>query len=110
MDFYINSTLAQKYGIKEAIVLDVIDEELFKREEKNAPRICGKCFLRMSAKMLSAKVPMLTVSSANRVLKHLVDAGILASAELNATPFDRTRSYTFTDYGECVMDAAYVGK
>ena len=110
MDFYVNSALAQRYGIKEAIVLDVIDEEICNKEQRRESKIYGSYFCRMSAKMLSANVPMITKSSAARVLRYLVDEGVLSRARYNAHPFDMTYSYTFTEYGRCVMEAAYAGR
>ena len=107
MNYIVNRKLALKYGVREAMVLNKIRAELIARELMNYPRRAGKHWCRMSYKMLSLKLPVLTVSSAGRILRKLVAVGVLQRGIHNDSSFDHTSSYTFTEYGKAVMEDAY---
>ena len=110
MNFIVNRKLAVKYGVKEAMVLHRIRAELIAREVVNSPRQGGKHWCRMSYKVLAARVPVLTASSAGRILRKLVAIGILQKGCHNDSPFDHTASYTFTEYGRAIVEDAYERK
>lgn len=110
MDFYINGNLAMRFGIREAMVLDVIYDDISHQDEDDDPKISGRHWCRMSRRMLTARLPMLTEDNARRTLKHLVDEGIIIKSEHNGSRFDRTASYTFTEFGRTVMEHAYAGR
>ena len=107
MNYIINRKLAAQYGIREAMVLCRIRSELLARELMNYPRRAGKHWCRMSYKMLSVKIPVLTEDSAGRILRRLVSLGILQRGIHNDSCFDHTASYTFTEYGKAIVEEAY---
>ena len=107
MNFIVNRKLAVKYGVKEAMVLNRIRAELLAREVMNYPKRAGKHWCRMSYKMLSVKIPVLTEDSAGRILRRLVSLGILQRGIHNDSCFDHTASYTFTEYGKAIVEEAY---
>ena len=107
MNYIINRKLAAQYGIREAMVLGRIRSELLARELMNYPRRAGKHWCRMSYKMLSVKIPVLTEDSAGRILRRLVFLGILQRGIHNDSCFDHTASYTFTEYGKAIVEEAY---
>lgn len=107
MNFIVNRKLAVKYGVKEAMVLNRIRAELLAREVMHYPKRAGKHWCRMSYKVLAAKLPVLTVSSAGRILRKLVALGLLQKGVHNDNCFDHTASYTFTEYGRAIVEDAY---
>jgi len=107
MNYIINCKLALQYGLKEAMVISRIRSEILAREMMNYTRHEGKHWSRMSYKMLSVKLPVLTVSSAGRILRKLVTLGILQRGIHNDSCFDHTASYTFTEYGKAIVEEAY---
>lgn len=110
MNYYFNGGLATKFGIREALVMDLIGRELFLQKKMGYPAINGNRWCRMSAGMLSAKLPMLSRSSAQRILRRLVNRNVLKKAEYNRSRFDRTASYAFTGYRKTLMEEAYAGR
>ena len=89
------------------MTLQIICEELVaKMDGGEKPDICGDYWCRISHKTLSAKLPILTVDTARRALEGLVKANLIKKKENNASRFDRTASYTLTEYGLEVMVSA----
>lgn len=108
MNYVINASLAHMLGFNCAMVLQLICEDIVgKSDNGEEPDICGDYWCRVSHKMLSAKLPILTEDTARRALENLVAFGILKKKELNKSRFDRTASYTLTEYGLEVMVSAH---
>ena len=83
MNFLVNRKLAVKYGVREAMVLNKIRAELLAREVMNYPKRAGKHWCRMSYKVLAAKLPVLTVSSAGRILRKRLKKQVYRTDKLN---------------------------
>ena len=103
MNHIINDRLAVRFGIKEALILHEIYSALLACKQADRPKYRGKYWYRASYRMISAELPMLSRGSAGRVLRRLVRLGILLRMECNESRFDRTASYTFTEFGEMLM-------
>ena len=91
-----NSKLAERFGVNSALVADYFRDKLttssFKRDNRT--------WLKFSARKMSAIYPHMKRKAAAGALKRLVDNGILIRRAFDKSRFDNTYYYTFTDYGE----------
>lgn len=97
MDHIINNALATRLGINAALVADFLWEET---ENRFSPE---HTWFRFSHKMFTVEFPYISERTIRRTMKRLTDKGILKKCEHNASAFDRTLSYKFTDFGESIM-------
>lgn len=107
MEYRINKKIAEKLGLRDALVLTEIYEQLKMQAELEYPMIDGEYWYRASHKVMSARLPVLSVDMARGVLERLVKQGILRKSEHNASRFDRTACYTLTEYGRALMEECY---
>ena len=107
MVYQINRKLAEMFGLRDALVLTEIYEQLKMQAELEAPLIEGEYWYRASHKVMSARFPILSPNMARGVFTRLVTKGILRKAEHNASRFDRTASYALTEYGRALLEECY---
>lgn len=94
-----NETISVRYGINSAL----ISEYLWREAETNGKTICKRNWTRCSQKNIMGIFPFLGEKATRNALKRLLYAGIIVRAEKNESRFDRTFSYSFTDYGKALM-------
>lgn len=109
MEYKINKKLAEKLGLRDALVLSEIYENLEWQKESKSPLIEGVHWYRASYKIMSARFPILSPEMARGVFERLVAKGILRKSEHNVSRFDRTASYTLTEYGRALLEECYDG-
>ena len=107
MEYKINKKLAEKLGLRDALVLSEIYENLEWQKESKCPLIEGVHWYRASYKVMSARFPILSLDMARGVFERLVVKGILRKAEHNVSRFDRTASYALTEYGRALLEECY---
>jgi hypothetical protein len=98
MNHNINSALAMRLGITSAIVADFLWNEILTSD--SPPE---RSWITSTHKMFTVEFPYISERTIRRTLKNLTDKGILRKHEQNASAFDRTLSYKFTDFGESLM-------
>lgn len=94
-----NDTISVKHGINSAL----ISEYLWRESEVNGKMYNKRIWARCSQKNIMGIFPFLGEKSTRNALKRLVHAGIIIRAEHNKSKFDRTFSYSFTEYGKALM-------
>ena len=86
-------------GINSALLAGYV----WTQSKENASQFQGKNWFRQSKKNFSIVFPFMGKKAVSNALKKLVTAGIIKKCEYNDNSFDRTSSYTFTEYGEALM-------
>ena len=100
LDF--NKDIARDYGLRGSVIATYL-WELLEKDMESIERN-GRIWTRISQRMITLALPFMTVDMARRSLKKLAEEGIIMRAEFNDDKFDRTHWYTFTDYGNEMMD------
>ena len=99
-----NETVARKYGVNAAIVVELIWELRYDaaNKKKTAEKYDRKWF-RYSMKEMALDLNCLSLDMVKDAVKVLVDNGVLRKDNLNDSKFDHTNWYAFTDYGTQLM-------
>ncbi len=103
MVYTINKKLAEKIGIREALVFEYVYGHILNKAKKGNTLIKGEHWCRISHKMLSVKFPVLSRDVSRHILKNLVIGGLLKQDEINTSSFDRTASYALTEIGKAII-------
>lgn len=82
-----NPALARKYGLHEALMIEVLAGQFRCNHDQ---------WIALSARKISNALPFWTAKQVRRVLLSLESQGVLRSRVLNADPNNRTKAYTFT--------------
>ena len=91
--------IAKKYGLKEAIILDLFYRHIEEYRVRNENCFEGKYWIRCSAREITSYLPYLTQKMAWNALKSLEKQGLIETGNFSETPLDRTKWYTLTDLG-----------
>ncbi len=89
-----NIEIAQKYGLKEAIILDYLSFWQAKNEANNKNFFDGRHWVYNSIKAFCELFPYLSKSQIIRCLNNLEDKNIIISSNYNETGYDRTKWYS----------------
>lgn len=95
-----NDSIAIYCGINSALISSYLWDEA----QKHGKIIHGKNWYRCAQKRMTAIYPFLGRYAVSSAIKRLENAGIIVRAEHNASAFDRTLSYSFTSYGQALME------
>lgn len=99
----LNVPLAQKIGIRTALVAQYLWDALEERYSAETDIVDGRQWLRIGQTSLTTILPYLTRHTARFELRRLKKLGIIQSRDLNDNRFDHTNWYCFTDYGSELM-------
>lgn len=99
---HFKTNVARVCGMNAAIVSQYLWERL-----KSKETVCRYCsvWTRASMKSMTISFPFLTERQIGYAIKTLVDHGIIRKGSYNDNRFDRTNWYSFTEYGERLMEA-----
>ena len=97
-----NMDIASVCGLREAVIADFIRDLELTSDDTTVRH--GYFWVRCSQKMMTVHMPFLTVDMVRHSVRKLVDKGILKVAVLNNDRFDHTYWYTFTAYGDELLD------
>ena len=95
-----NEIIAEKLGINAAI----ISAYLWQKIKIQGFEYQKKKWYRCSYKTVWAMFPFMKQGTPSYAIKKLVKDGILSRTEHNESRFDRTFSYSFTEYGKALME------
>ena len=97
-----NMNIASVCGLREAVIADFIrglqtmsDDTTYRHRY---------FWVKCSQKMMTVHIPFLTEDMVQHSVRKLVDKGIIKAAVLDDDKFDHTYYYTFTAYGEELLD------
>jgi hypothetical protein len=89
--------IAKEYGVDIAIVVNNIAFWLQKNKANNKHVYDGKVWTYNTTKAFTELFPYWTYNQIRRILDNMQKAGIIEIGNYNATAYDRTKWYTFTD-------------
>ena len=91
--------IAKEYGVNEAVILQRIAFWVDTNEKNERNFYDGRYWTYNSAKAFKEQFPYMSVRTIQRVLKNLIDEGLILSGKFNNDSRNRTNYYTLTDYG-----------
>ena len=97
-----NKDIARDYGLRESVIATYL-WELLDRDLESIERN-GRVWTRISQRMITVALPFMSVDMARRSLKKLAEEGIIVRDVFNDDKFDHTYWYTFTAYGNELLD------
>ena len=100
-----STKIATKFGINTALVAAYLYQEIGPRGFE----VHKKRWVRCARKTLMAVYPFLGERAVGNALKRLTKYGLLLKHEYNDSRFDRTLSFSFTDYGKAMMEEVQNG-
>lgn len=95
--------VAQKYGIKSAILINNFGYWIKFNEANGVNYFDGRTWTFCSIIALAELFPYMSKREINYEIKKLIDAGILMSGNYNKWKYDRTLWYALTDFGKCIF-------
>ena len=97
-----NMYIAAVAGLKEAVVADFIRDQMMTSVETKYRH--GYFWVKCSQRTMTVHIPFLTEDMVRSAVRKLVDKGIIKVAVLDEDRFDHTYWYTFTSYGNELLD------
>ena len=97
-----NMDIAAVCGLREAVIVDFIRGWLLTSDETTYRH--GHLWVKCAQKTMTVHLPFLTESMVRNSIRKLVKKGIIKIAKFSDYRFDHTYWYTFTDYGEELLD------
>ena len=97
-----NMDIAAVCGLREAVIADFIRGLQFTSDETTYRH--GYYWVKCTQKTMTVHMPFLTEDMISNSVKKLVDKGIIKVAVLGNDKFDHTYWYTFTAYGDELLD------
>lgn len=92
-----NTTLAERYGIEEAIILEHLYFWIHKNECEGEHVIDGRVWCYSSAKGFEKYIPYMNAQKIRRTLRSLEEKGKILISNHNASAMNKTLWYAFTD-------------
>jgi hypothetical protein len=97
-----NTDIAAVSGLREAVIVDFIRGWLLTSDETTYRH--GHLWVKCTQKTMTVHLPFLTEGMVRNSIRKLVKKGIIKVAEFSDYKFDHTYWYTFTAYGEELLD------
>ena len=108
MEHSFNISIAEKFGIEEAIFLHNLYFWLHKNAVNGKMFIDGSYWTFNSKKAYTRLFPYMNIEKIKRIISKLKNEDIIKAGNYNENKFDQTKWYAFTDKGLQVMnDAGY---
>lgn len=102
MTYQFDITLAQKYGVDEAIFVHHLVFWIRKNEADGTNLRKGKTWTFSSAKALAQLFPFWSPRQIERIVKSCRDKGLIETEQLSDNPRDRTTWYALTETVKCI--------
>jgi len=99
-----SAEIARRYGVVAAVLAEYIWREVKQNKYHKKHAYEGRVWMRSSKLMFTAAMPYLSKSVVNRGLQKLIKHGVIIKREFNQSRFDRTSWYSFTAFGEKLME------
>lgn len=97
-----DADIAKEYGVNEAIILYNIAFWVDANRKNERNLFDGKYWTYNSAKAFQEQFPYMSVRTIQRVIKNLIDNGLILSGKFSSDSRNRTNYYTLTDYGASI--------
>ena len=86
--------IAEEYGLQEAVILALIQNEVAAARMVNINLYGGKYWVRKSYEDLCIQIPYISKRRIRTALEVLIEAGLIVEGFYNDDPFDRTKWYS----------------
>lgn len=103
MQHHFDIDVACNHGLIEAILLDNFWFWVCKNEANEKNYYDGEYWTYNSTKALTKLFPYLSQRKIQNALGRLIDSGVLMTGNYNASKYDRTLWYAFTEKGKSIM-------
>jgi len=97
MTYFFDTDIAREYGVNEAIMIQNFAYWIAKNEANDKHFHDGRYWVYNSVEAFSRLFPFWTAAQIRHILKNLVDKGVIIKGNYNASQYDRTCWYAFTD-------------
>lgn len=97
-----DADIAKEYGVNEAIILYNIAFWVDTNRKNERNLFDGRYWTYNSAKAFQEQFPYMSVRTIQRVIKNLIDNGLILSGKFSSDSRNRTNYYTLTDYGASI--------
>ena len=97
-----NMDIAAVCGLREAVIADFIRGLQLTSIETTYRH--GHLWVKCTQKTMTVHIPFLTEDMVSRSVRRMRDKGIIKIGVFDDDKFDHTYWYTFTDYGEELLD------
>ena len=97
-----NMDIAAVCGLREAVIVDFIRGWLLTSDETTYRH--GHLWVKCTQKTMTVHLPFLTESMVRNSIRKLVKKGIIKVEKFSDYKFDHTYWYTFTSFGEELLD------
>lgn len=102
MTLFFDSDVAQKYGLKEAIILSHIAYWVAKNEANEKHFHDGRYWTYNSVNAFAKMFPFMTPKQTRTALDSLKEQGLIVTGNYNTNVLDRTMWYALTDLGSTI--------
>ena len=99
MEHSFDAEIAKEYGVQEAIVLRYLQGQIQHNYGNDVHYHDGRYWTYGSKKSFCVVFPYMTYEQIKRIIKKLIDLGLVVSGNFNETRMDRRLWYALTDYG-----------
>ena len=106
MEHHFNVSIAVRYGIAEAIILNNLWYWVKKNEANGTNCFENEYWTYNSIKAFEKLFPYLTNKQIRTTLKHLVDEGLIKTGNFNKSDYDHTTWYSFTEKGVKLLETS----
>ena len=103
MEHHFDVSLAIKYGMVEAVIINHFQYWIEANRANDRNFHDGRYWTFNSMKAFSEIFPYLSESKIRNALKRLQDEGIIVTGNYNKLAYDRTLWYAFSDFGESIL-------
>ena len=103
MEHHFDVSLAIKYGMVEAVIINHFQYWIEANRDHDMNFNDGRYWTFNSMKAFSEICPYLSESKIRNALKRLQDEGIIVTGNYNKLAYDRTLWYAFSDFGESIL-------
>lgn len=96
--------IATKYGIAEAILLGYFYHWITVHEKNDTNFYDGRYWTYDSERTLTEKMPYIPKSTMHRLIKKLVDSGLLLTGNYNKFSYDKTKWFSLSDIALALLE------
>ena len=103
MQHHFDADIALQYGMLEAVIINHLEYWIEHNEKNEKNFYDGRYWTFNSMRAFTEVFPYASEKQIRNALKHLEDTGILLVGNYNKSQYDRTKWYTFSDFGKSIL-------
>ncbi len=103
MQHHFDADIAMQYGMLEAVIINHLEYWIEHNEKNEKNFYDGRYWTFNSMRAFVELFPYASEKQIRTALKHLEDTGILIVGNYNKSQYDRTKWYTFSDFGKSIL-------